>query len=97
MCVVHATDSYPNENNRHQPKLTTTSPNPTTIQQILGVAGAFIGAALAMVAATLVESAVCTAFVLFAEDPQSLEISHSDLSDGLVQVFGVVGGDGWME
>jgi hypothetical protein len=52
----------------------------------LGVAGAFIGAALAMVAATLVESAVATAFVLFAEDPQSLEISHSDLSDALVQV-----------
>lgn len=48
-----------------------------------------------MVAATLVESAVCTAFVLFAEDPQSLEISHSDLSDGLVQVR--VGGGRWME
>lgn len=64
-------------------------PTPTfqpQTQQILGVAGAFIGAALALVAATLVESAVCTAFVLFAEDPQSLEISHADLSDGLVQV-----------
>ena len=43
---------------------------------ILGVSGAFIGVALAGVVAGLVESSVCTTFVLFAEDPQSLEISH---------------------
>ncbi|TFJ83943.1 hypothetical protein NSK_005038 [Nannochloropsis salina CCMP1776] len=55
---------------------------------ILGVSGAFIGVALAGVVSGLVESAVCTTFVLFAEDPQSLEISHGgEACEELVQAW----------
>lgn len=54
---------------------------------VLGVSGAFIGAALALVVATVIESAVCTTFVCFAENPQSLEIRHPELSDDLVAAW----------
>lgn len=51
------------------------------------MAGAFIGAALGFVVATIMESAVSTVFVCFAEDPKALEISHPDLSDRLVEAW----------
>lgn len=54
---------------------------------VLTVAGAFIGAALGFVVATIMESAVSTVFVCFAEDPKALEISHPDLSDRLVEAW----------
>jgi hypothetical protein len=64
--------------------------NATTV--VLVTAGCLIGFALALVLSTVLESAVSTIFVCFAEDPQALAEVHPELSQELIAAWEVAHG-----
>lgn len=59
---------------------------------LMALYGAFFGFVLALVVSSVIESAVSTIFVCFAEDPQSLSETHPELYATLVEAWEVAAG-----
>jgi len=65
----------------------------STSTLLLGLFGLFLGCTTCMVALKVVNSAVATVFVLFAERPDAFRESHADLFRELVQAWSKFHGD----